>query len=200
VTPRSTLAKHGLIIITGARRCRDYKISDEWPVDVLSPTRSPRQQHRLQGSRQPAAARKTLCYDSKSRTPPSVPSLAKPTLYLLSNKKSNARELRGTELVMKQPSKGLGQPVNAFSVWVYLSQPRLLHLDNILCVCVAVALSKYSGLRQQTACQQENEACRIWCQEKDKAHKSTFLKTESRRNSPCGGSKAGHTGVLKAAA
>ena len=40
------------------RRCRDYKFSDERPVDAFSsPTRSPRQQRRLQGRRQTAAAR-----------------------------------------------------------------------------------------------------------------------------------------------
>ena len=67
-----------------ARRCRDYKISDERPVDAFpSSSRSLGPPHRLQGSRQPATARKTLCHDSKSGTSSSLPGLAKPTPHLL---------------------------------------------------------------------------------------------------------------------
>ena len=101
-----------------ARRCRDYKISDERPVDAFSsPTRSPRQQHRLQGSREHAAARKTLCYDSKSRTPPSVPSLAKPTPYVL---KGFATLHRASG---KRP---LGHPACSFSPLQYLQRARTI--------------------------------------------------------------------------
>ena len=46
-------------------------------------TESLRQHHRLQGSRHPATARKTMCHDSKSGTSSSLPGLAKPTPYLL---------------------------------------------------------------------------------------------------------------------
>ena len=67
-----------------ARRCRDYKISDERSMDTFSSsTRPPWQHHRLQRSRLPTTTRATLCYDTSSGTSSPLPSLDKPSTYLL---------------------------------------------------------------------------------------------------------------------